>query len=172
MIYSTFSAKQLLLDSLAFDSTFPPYLCKSFHSVQFVKDESELLLSLINVVLSFNPDFIVEYEVRKSTEENDLQMQRDSIGYLIDRCEYLGIPVLFLLSRCPFSLIHQDIYQNSNLFRSFYIDSECNEYRYDGKANFEQWGLQTNGVMNVNPANTTYNQQKSSTISMNGRYGF
>lgn len=99
-------------------------------------------------------------------------MQRDSIGYLIDRCEYLGIPVLFLLSRCPFSLIHKDIYQNSNLFHSFYIDPEYNEYRYDGKANFEQWGYQTNGVMNVNPANTPYNQQKSSTISMNGRYGF
>ena len=99
-----------------------------------------------------------------------MQMQRDSIGYLIDRCEYLGIPVLFLLSRCPFSLIHQDIHHNSSITNHFFVDSECNEYQYDGKGDFSQWKSRTNGVLNVNPANTRYNHQKSSTISMNGRY--
>ena len=64
IIYSSlFFLSALAVDSLAFSSTFPPYLCKSFHSIQFVKEESELLLALIKVVLSFNPDFIVEYEV-------------------------------------------------------------------------------------------------------------
>lgn len=41
----------------------PPSLQHSFHSFHAVQSEQELLVCLINCILSFNPDIILAYEV-------------------------------------------------------------------------------------------------------------
>ena len=140
-------------------SPFPPFLQRSFHACHFVEGEAALITATINALLSFNPDLLVAIET-----------QRDSIGYFIDRCEFLHIPATLLLSRCPFSLVLNDTVESSQLMTHFFVDEETREYRYDGRGDHPLWESRV-GMVNVNDANTAYNQSKGSTLSLQGRYG-
>ena len=137
----------------------PPFLQRSFHACHFVENEAELITATINALLSFNPDLVIA-----------LETQRDSIGYFVDRCEFLHIPATLLLSRCPFSLLLNDTVENSQLAAHFFVDEETHEYRYDGHGDHPSWENRA-GMANVNDANTAYNKAKGSTLSLQGRYG-
>lgn len=137
----------------------PPFLQRSFHACRFVEGEAALITATINALLSFNPDLLVAIET-----------QRDSVGYLVDRCEFLHIPATLLLSRCPFALVVNDVAESSQLAPHFFVDEATREYRYDGHGDHPLWESRV-GVANVNEANTAYNQAKGSTLSLQGRYG-
>ena len=94
------------------------------------------------------------------------------MGYLIDRSEYLNIPLTVLISRCPFRLIVHDQCLDVNVNDTFEIDATCNEFRYSGKTDYSEWKKATDGVMNLNEANTTYNIKKNNNVAIYGRYGW
>lgn len=62
--------------------------------VRVAKDERELLTLLEELVLLWDPDFLTGYEV-----------QKESIGYLIDRATHLGVELTQSLSRLPWTKI-------------------------------------------------------------------
>lgn len=41
----------------------PPYVQNTFNSCHFVMTEMEVISAIVNAIVSFNPDLIVEYEV-------------------------------------------------------------------------------------------------------------
>ena len=94
----------------------PPFLQRSFHACRFVEGEAALITATVNALLSFNPDLLVAIET-----------QRDSVGYLVDRCEFLHIPATLLLSRCPFALVVNDVAESSQLAPHFFVDEATRE---------------------------------------------
>ena len=90
---------------------------------------------------------------------------------MIDRCEYLDIPVTILISRCPFRLIVHDHCLDVNVNDAFIIDTTCNEFRYSGKTDYSEWKMSTDGILNLNEANTAYNIKKNNNVAIYGRYG-
>lgn len=99
------------------------------------------------------------------------QTERDSLGYLIDRCEYLNIPAIILMSRCPFRVLSEGVSVDVHGRNAFHIDPSTNEYRYQGQGVSPEWRGIFRGKMNTNDANTNYNRTKNNTVSVYGRYG-
>ena len=51
------------IDATKIQTVLPPYIQQAFHSFHSTTTEHELLLSLINSIISFNPDILTVYEV-------------------------------------------------------------------------------------------------------------
>ena len=67
----------------------PPY------DTLLVNSEHDLLRALADLVQYHNPDILFGWEIEKN-----------SWGYVVQRCNYLGIPIVQALSRCPLSRIN------------------------------------------------------------------
>ena len=64
-------------------------------TLKLVNSEQDLLRALADLVQYHNPDILFD-EIENSW------------GYVVQRCNYLGIPIVQALSRCPLSRINNE----------------------------------------------------------------